>query len=615
MTNGLRDNWSLLFWSKRGCRRWLKRLVLGTLGTVAFWSGLLNRPSFGNPPDALPAPSLSEAGVLAQLAGERGNAVTINGLSAPLPWMRMEGRIGIADYGLTDYIGLRLLNSDNAQQQPVQWFMAPGQPPLILQAWVQGGYRYLDITPLVEQYGWATATQGQTLQITTPATQIQAIRQEPQPWGERLVVQVSGPTVVQLVEEAGGVTLTVGATGSGNAPLATSPDRPGSSTLQISAAGQNTRLTTQITNANARPQLSTQTNPYQIVVDLRPDHLIPLNILWAQGLRWRQQVVTVAGKSFPVYWLQINPQSSPLTLRPIWADPTTAVGTAPLQTMTQRWQAVAAINAGFFNRNNQLPLGAVRYNNDWISGPVLSRGVIGWDSQGQVRMDRLFLKQTLTTNNGQSFPVQAINSGYVQAGIGLYTPAWGTSYRPILANETIVTVIQNQVVSQQLAAGESHPPIPIPANGYLLAVRAYTAAAQALPIGTGVTLQSELLPASLSPFPQIVGGGPLLIRNQAVVLDAELEQFSRAFATQAAPRSAIGLTANGELLLVAVHQAPSGSGPTLSELAQVMAQLGSTDALNLDGGSSASLYLGGRLLNRHPRTAARVNNAIGVFLP
>jgi exopolysaccharide biosynthesis protein len=43
--------------------------------------------------------------------------------------------------------------------------------------------------------------------------------------------------------------------------------------------------------------------------------------------------------------------------------------------------------------------------------------------------------------------------------------------------------------------------------------------------------------------------------------------------------------------------------------------LGSTDALNLDGGSSTALYLGGRLINRSPRTAARVNNGIGLFLP
>jgi len=45
-----------------------------------------------------------------------------------------------------------------------------------------------------------------------------------------------------------------------------------------------------------------------------------------------------------------------------------------------------------------------------------------------------------------------------------------------------------------------------------------------------------------------------------------------------------------------------------------MQQLGCVDALNLDGGSSTSLYLGGQLLNPSPRTAARVHNGLGVFL-
>jgi len=45
-----------------------------------------------------------------------------------------------------------------------------------------------------------------------------------------------------------------------------------------------------------------------------------------------------------------------------------------------------------------------------------------------------------------------------------------------------------------------------------------------------------------------------------------------------------------------------------------MQQLGAVNALNLDGGSSTTLYLGGQLLDRLPRTAARVHNGIGVFL-
>jgi exopolysaccharide biosynthesis protein len=80
-----------------------------------------------------------------------------------------------------------------------------------------------------------------------------------------------------------------------------------------------------------------------------------------------------------------------------------------------------------------------------------------------------------------------------------------------------------------------------------------------------------------------------LVKDRRIVLNAQAEGFSNAFARQAAPRSAIGRTQAGELLLVAIHNSPGGRGPTLTETAQIMAQLGSIDALNLDGGNSASL--------------------------
>lgn len=113
---------------------------------------------------------------------------------------------------------------------------------------------------------------------------------------------------------------------------------------------------------------------------------------------------------------------------------------------------------------------------------------------------------------------------------------------------------------------------------------------------------------------QVIGAGPLLVQNRQVVLNAESEQFATAFAQQSAARSVIGSTATGTLMLVAVHNRLDGSGPTLREAAQIMLQLGAVNALNLDGGSSTTLYLGGQLLDRIPSTAARVNNGIGVFI-
>lgn len=570
-----------------------------------------NNLSPGSPPTVLGEMDTAAPPPLAQATLATGNRISINGIGVSVPWMQQENRMGVADYGLTDHLGATLLNSNDAQRQPVQWFSS-SQTPTVLGAWVQGGYRYLDLTPLQSAYGWTATVQGQTLNLTVPTAQIIALRSGNQPWGQRWVIDVSGPTVAQVSEATGVVTVTLAAT----APptLAQSITRPprGETPAQITPVGQSTQITLPIPDAKARPVLFTLTHPHRVVVDVRTDHLRPLDILWAPGLRWRQQYMTVGRKTLPVYWLQLSNREAQSALRPIWTDPTTATGTTPLQTMAQRWQATAAINAGFFNRNNQYPLGAVRYNNDWISGPILGRGVVGWGN-GQVQMDRLALRQTLRTGNGQSYPIQAINSGYVQAGMGLYTPAWGSTYRPITESERIVTVRNQQVVGQQSVAGDVS--IPIPQDGYILALRAYDTPAPALTSGTAVTIQSDFLPASLAPFPHIVGGGPLLIRNRGIVLDAALEQFGSAFASQAAPRSAIGHTANGDILLVAIHNSPAGSGPTLAETAQIMAQLGSVDALNLDGGSSASLYLGGRLINRHPHTAGRVNNAIGLFGP
>ena len=83
-----------------------------------------------------------------------------------------------------------------------------------------------------------------------------------------------------------------------------------------------------------------------------------------------------------------------------------------------------------------------------------------------------------------------------------------------------------------------------------------------------------------------------------------------------AARSAIGRTPSGKLLMVSVHNTIGLPGASLSDLAQIMQQLGATDALNFDGGSSTTLYLGGtggQVIDRPSRSSARVHNAIGVF--
>ena len=106
----------------------------------------------------------------------------------------------------------------------------------------------------------------------------------------------------------------------------------------------------------------------------------------------------------------------------------------------------------------------------------------------------------------------------------------------------------------------------------------------------------------------------MLLKNRQIVLDGESEKFNPSFVRGKAIRSAICTTSSGNLMIAAVHHRAHGAGPTLAEHAQLMQRMGCVNALNLDGGSSTSLYLGGKLLNRSPNTAARVHNGIGIFL-
>jgi hypothetical protein len=84
------------------------------------------------------------------------------------------------------------------------------------------------------------------------------------------------------------------------------------------------------------------------------------------------------------------------------------------------------------------------------------------------------------------------------------------------------------------------------------------------------------------------------------------------------PRTAVGITASGGIILMVVDGRSSGSnGLTLYQLGREMKALGAVNAVNLDGGGSATMWIKGMGVVNHPTdsTGERpVSNAI-VILP
>ena len=547
----------------------------------------------------------------------QGNQILLNGRPLAAAWTQWSSgsqRLGISDAGLTQTIGVELLNTADATKQPVQWFSDPTANPLNLATWVTGTLRYLDITELAQRSGWQLQASGATLQISSPPATVLAIRQSQQPWGDRLLLELDRSAPWQLDSQGQAAVLTVDAQVPA-ALLQNYQSKPGNrlTATSIEPATNQTRLRLHF-NGQLRPRIWSLPNPNRLIVDIRSDAAIDRDILWAPGLRWRTQTVNIGAARFAVVWLAVDPRQPGLSLKPILPNLSSLIGTAPLIRTAQQAQVAAAINGGFFNRNNQLPLGAIRSAGRWLSGPILGRGAIAWNADGETRFDRLTLQETLTTSKGQRLPLTHLNSAYVQAGIARYTGDWGTSYSPLSDNEILVAVQNDQVLSQQPSGAAGTNAVIIPANGYLLVVRSNRNAAASLSVGTSLRLETIVTPPEFGRFPHIIGGGPLLIQNRQIVLDAKAEQFSNAFAIEQASRSAIGQTADGILLIAAVHTNLDGTGATLTDMAQIMHQLGAVNALNLDGGSSTTLYLGGQLLDRLPSNAARVHDGIGVVV-
>ncbi len=110
----------------------------------------------------------------------------------------------------------------------------------------------------------------------------------------------------------------------------------------------------------------------------------------------------------------------------------------------------------------------------------------------------------------------------------------------------------------------------------------------------------------------LLQAGPLLVRGGEPVLGDEegfsagSHQFDSDITAGRYPRAAVGVTRRGELLAVVCDgRADDEAGLTMAELAEAMAALGAVQAMNLDGGGSASLVCAGRLRNV-PRRAHEV---------
>jgi hypothetical protein len=126
------------------------------------------------------------------------------------------------------------------------------------------------------------------------------------------------------------------------------------------------------------------------------------------------------------------------------------------------------------------------------------------------------------------------------------------------------------------------------------------------PDGAVHLVEREAAPSN--PTGDLVQAGPLLVAGGAVVFDAKTDregfsagagQFDSDITDGRYPRAALGISEDS-LVAVACDGRRSNvdGGLAMTELAEVMVELGAESAINLDGGGSTTLVHRGHLLNR-----------------
>ncbi|MEM9567760.1 MAG: phosphodiester glycosidase family protein, partial [Cyanobacteria bacterium P01_E01_bin.34] len=260
----------------------------------------------------------------------------------------------------------------------------------------------------------------------------------------------------------------------------------------------------------------------------------------------------IGGASVAVSVVELDASQPDFQMRPFWASPYQVPGLMDTQSAARRAGADIVINGGFFIRITHQPLGAIKVDNSWVSGPILGRGVMAWTDSGDFLFDRVQFYEEAQLSNGETLLISDLNSGYFRAGFSRYTPVWGRSYVTETDNEVAIVVESNRIVDIRIADVAGSLTLSIPNNGYLLVARQTAAVAQArsLQLGTDVIVSTRATPDLLSLYPHAIGAGPLLMKDGAIVLDAEVERFRPPFPTQRAARSAVGLTAERQLLFV-----------------------------------------------------------------
>lgn len=343
----------------------------------------------------------------------------------------------------------------------------------------------------------------------------------------------------------------------------------------------------------------------------------------ARGVEFVQEIIPDGSAEGPlvVNVLRIDPQEKGVRIEAalgqdrVWGtDPTQ--GREIVSTLAARRKAVGGINAGFFPFAGN-PIGLHIQGGDIVTEPVQKRSVFYVTEKGKPGI-AAFDYTGIARTEKDSCPPHTIHGMNRRPGKGnellLFTPAFSPATLRAVGRVEVVL----RGVAAPLRAGREYTGVitqigegggtPLAKDTVVLSgggTGADFVRGQNDIIGKKLTFRLEVTPISprqplsVESLREAVAGGPRLLSGGRIDIPLAAESMGRDFSVTRHPRTAVGITREGTILLVTIDGRQKGlsRGASLPETAAILLKHGAVEGVNMDGGGSTAMVVRDGIVN------------------
>jgi exopolysaccharide biosynthesis protein len=246
------------------------------------------------------------------------------------------------------------------------------------------------------------------------------------------------------------------------------------------------------------------------------------------------------------------------------------------------------INGGYFDQNQNLPIGLLVRDGEVLGLPTLDRPAVYFTEDGKVhvsRMDIIYMARF----DDRFVQITGVNSPYRGEAV-LYTDEYRNSI-PEFEDFTYLEIKDGKIISEGYVSRVEKG-----SDVLVLSPSSLQKISDSTSVGGSVAL--ELLNSYGEKITGAVEGGPMIIHDGKPVTDYERNYYSASLLDVRAPRTLVGVKVTGEVVFIVIDGYQQTSyGLTFKEMIEFFKDKGFSSLMCLDGGKSSVMSVNGEIIN------------------